>query len=63
MSTTEFKSLDFFERKDYEELKNVGGVLRKRRDREMFMGFFTVTFIAALLVTGVLKVDLSTLGL
>ena len=56
MSTTEFKSLDFFERKDYEELKNVGGVLRKRRDREMFMGFFTVTFIAALLVLSLIHI-------
>lgn len=54
--TTELKSLTYFERKEYEELKYKFSEEAKRlRERKVFLGVMVVAFIATLAVAGFVK--------
>ena len=55
MAYHEIKSLSFFERKEYEELKNrVSEAARRKRERAVFLGFFVISLVATLLISGAL---------
>jgi hypothetical protein len=53
--STELKSLTLFERKEYEELKYRFSLEAKRlRERAIFLGILVVTFIATMMMTGII---------
>ena len=54
--STDLKSLSFLERKEYEELKlrNSAETIRKR-ERTVFLGFFVISLIATLMISGALN--------
>ena len=55
---TELETLSLFERKEYEELKYRFSAEAKRlRERTIFLGILVVTFIATMMMTGVLKLN------
>ena len=56
MSNDELRSLAFYERKEYLELKYAQSEkARRRRERAIFLGFFVITLVATLLVSGAMK--------
>ena len=49
----EMKSLSYFERKEYEELKNrMDDGSQKSSERAIFIGFFVVSLLATLMISG-----------
>jgi hypothetical protein len=56
MSTTqEFKSLEWFERKEYEELKSKNmDTSQVKNERIVFLGYFAIALISTLLISGAL---------
>ena len=61
--THELTSLTLFERKEYEELKRHFFYESNRlRERAVILGVLVVSFIATLMVCGVLKIDTSVLN-
>ncbi len=57
MSTQEFRSLEWFERKEYEELKsksNGMGAAQIQKERIVFLGYFAIALISTLLISGAL---------
>jgi len=54
-------SLSYFERKEYQELKNANSTeARKQKERIIFLGFFVISLLATLMISGAM--DLSTFG-
>ena len=46
-------SLSYFERKEYEELKyNQSESVRRKREKAVFLGFFAISLIATLMISG-----------
>ncbi len=55
MNYHEIKSLSYYERKQYEELKyQVSETARRKQERTVFLGFFVISLIATLLISGAL---------
>lgn len=53
MSCTNFQSLAFLERKEYEELKQaISEESRKKKERTVLIGFFAISLIATLMISG-----------
>ncbi len=56
MSMSNLQTLSLLERKEYEELKKANSVEAKRKkDRIVFLGFFAISLIATLLISGALR--------
>ncbi len=54
--STDFRSLTYLERKEYEELKLMQTEeARKKRDRAVFLGFFAISLLATLIISGAMK--------
>ena len=48
-----FKSLSYFERKEYEELKLAKAEsVRLKKERTIFLGFFVISLVATLMISG-----------
>ncbi len=55
MNYTEIKSLSLYERKEYEELKcQLSEAARRKQERIVFLGYFVISMIATLLISGAL---------
>lgn len=49
----ELDSLSYFERKEYMELKNASSAeAQRKKDRAVFLGFFVISLIATLMISG-----------
>lgn len=56
MSNSKLESLSFLERKEYEELKHANSEeTRRRKERIVFLGFFAISLIATLLISGAMN--------
>ena len=56
MSNSNLQSLSFLERKEYEELKQANSAeARRKKERIVFLGFFAISLIATLLISGAMK--------
>lgn len=56
MSNSNLQSLSLMERKEYEELKKANSVGTKRKkERIIFLGFFAISLIATLLISGAMN--------
>lgn len=52
----ELDSLSHYERKEYMELKYANSVeTQKRKERSVFLGFFVISLIATLLISGAMN--------
>jgi hypothetical protein len=50
------RALSFWERKEYEELKSQQAIeLRRKKDRAVMVGYFVISILATLLISGALK--------
>ena len=59
MATTDLRSLSFLERKEYEELKQKQSQdSKQKKERAVFLGFFVISLIATLLISGALDLSI-----
>lgn len=53
MSDQALTSLSLVERKEYEELKHANSYeVRRKRERSVFLGFFAISLLATLMISG-----------
>jgi hypothetical protein len=56
MSYQELKSLAYYERKEYQELKYAQSAeARDKRERATLLGFFVISLLATLLLSGAMR--------
>jgi hypothetical protein len=56
MSNSNLQSLSLMERKEYEELKKANSAeVKRKNERIVFLGFFAISLIATLLISGALN--------